>query len=58
VIPFLKQVMNNFRTDMIACVNDTLMEMQNIVYVLTVHTSLNVILLVHIEGSGFGISGP
>ena len=43
---------------MIACVNDTLMEMQNIVYVLTVHTSLNVILLVHIEGSGFGISGP
>jgi hypothetical protein len=37
---------------MIVCFGDTLLEMQNIAYVLTVHTRLKVMLLINIEGVG------
>jgi hypothetical protein len=45
-------MVNNCRTDMIVCFGDTLLEMQNIAYVLTVHTRLKVMLLINIEGVG------
>jgi hypothetical protein len=52
VFPFLKKPVNNCRTDLIACFDDTLLEMQNIAYVLTVHTRLKVILQINIEEVG------
>ena len=52
VFPFLKKSVINCRTDPIACFDDTLLEMQNIAYVLTVHTRLKVILQINIEGVG------
>jgi hypothetical protein len=49
---FLKKPVNNRRTDLIACFDATLLEMQNIACVLTVHTRLKVILQINIEGVG------
>jgi hypothetical protein len=57
VFPFLKKQVNNCRTDLIACFDDTLLEMQSIAYVLTVHTSLKVILQINIEGVGLEFLG-
>ena len=54
VFPFLKKPVNNCRTDLIVCFDDTLLEMQHIAYVLTVHTRLKVILQINIEGKGGG----
>jgi hypothetical protein len=57
VFPFLKKPVNNCRTHLIACFDDTLLEVQNVAYVLIVHTSLKVILQINIEGVVLEILG-
>jgi hypothetical protein len=52
VFPCLKKPVNNCRTDLIACFDAALVKMQNIAYILTVHTRLKVILQTNIEGVG------
>jgi hypothetical protein len=51
VFPFWKKPVNNYRSELIACFDETPLEMQNIAYVLTVHTCPKVIILINIEGS-------
>jgi hypothetical protein len=57
VFPFSKKPANNCRTDLIACFDDTLLEMQNFAYVLIVHTRLKVILQINIEEVGLEFPG-
>jgi hypothetical protein len=49
VFPFSKKPVSNCRTDLIACFDDTLLEMQNTAYVLTVHNRLKVILQIILQ---------
>jgi len=52
VFPFWKKPVNNCRTDLIACFDETPLEKQSIAYVLTVLTCPKVILQINIERMG------
>jgi hypothetical protein len=58
VFPFSKKPVNNCRTDLIACFDDTLLEIQNFAYILTVHNRLKVILQINIEEMVSEFPGP